>query len=166
MSKELKNMVFDLNCKVSIDYGDEKDFTAATIIFKNDKGKYIILDSIDDSTAVGEDTIKELSNTGKMASSTNNFNSSKVLSSFDYIVRNFEAVDDVVYMDCIEHLNSIKQALLKAQETEKENAYIEKILQVIKQEFKLELYAICKRRLELSTNANRDNLEKILEWLK
>ncbi len=43
---------------------------------------------------------------------------------------------------------------------------IEKLLQVIKQEFKLELYAMCKRRLELSTNANRDNLEKILEWLK
>ena len=53
----------------------------------------------------------------------------------------------------------VENALLKAQENEK-------LLQVIKQEFKLELYAMCKRRLELSTNANRDNLEKILEWLK
>lgn len=42
----------------------------------------------------------------------------------------------------------------------------EEILEIIKQEFGMELYDICKRRLELSTNANRDNLEKILEWLK
>lgn len=60
-------MVFDLKCKVSIDYGDGKDFTAATIIFKNDEGKHIILSSITDTTAVGEEIIKELSNMGKLA---------------------------------------------------------------------------------------------------
>lgn len=36
---------------------------------------------------------------------------SKEFEAFDYIVQNIEAVDDVVYMNCIEHLNTIKQAL-------------------------------------------------------
>ena len=43
-------------------------------------------------------------------------NPSEALKSFDYIVRNLEAIDDSVYMDCIEHLTTIKQALLKEQE--------------------------------------------------
>lgn len=72
MNKELGNMVFDLNCKVyvSIDYGGGTDFTAATIAFKNDKGKLIILNSINDTTPIGKEIIKELSNMGESAIST------------------------------------------------------------------------------------------------
>ena len=62
--------------------------------------------------------IKEALNTiQNRLESIDNSNPSEALESFDYIVRNLEAVvDDVVYMDCIEHLTTIKQALLKAQE--------------------------------------------------
>lgn len=41
-----------------------------------------------------------------------------------------------------------------------------KMLLLIKREIGMELYDICKRRLEISTNANRGNLEKIIEFLK
>ena len=65
----------------------------------------------------------------KRLEAIDNAEPSEALESFDYIVRNLEAVvDDVVYMDCIEHLTTIKQALLKAQEQEKENELLKEII--------------------------------------
>ena len=65
----------------------------------------------------------------KRLEAIDNAEPSEALESFDYIVRNLEAVvDDVVYMDCIEHLTTIKQALLKAQEREKENELLKEII--------------------------------------
>lgn len=57
---------------------------------------------------------------------------SEALKCFDYIVRNLEAViDDCAYMDCIEHLTTIKQALLKAQEDKKKLNEIEKLTHLL-----------------------------------
>ena len=58
-----------------------------------------------------------------------------------------------------EEYDIIENYILKAQEQEK-------LLNIIESEFKFELYAMCKRRLELCTRANRESLEKIIEWLK
>ena len=88
-----------------------------------------------------------------------NANPSEALKCLEKISNSYTFQDKTIGFCYEEELDSIKQYILKSQENEK-------LLQVIKQEFKLELYAMCKRRLELSTNANRDNLEKILEWLK
>ncbi len=127
------------------------------------------IEEVLDSYNITSYWFKELDNIKQALQRLNaieNSNPSEAIKCLEEIC-NDKTIHDYILYNCLdEGFTTVIHSLLKVQDLEKENAYIEKLLQVIKQEFKLELYAMCKRRLELATNANRDNLEKILEWLK
>ena len=89
--------------------------------------------------------------------SIDNSNPSEALDSLEKIKNAFGC--DMAYYELNLEYEIVEKTLIKSQEQNM-------LLNIIESEFKFELYAMCKRRLELCTRANRESLEKILEWLK